>query len=542
MLRILFIFLIVFSIDVVGFSQNSAHYWVGFTDKQNNTYSLLQPEQFLSQRALNRRTKQNIALDSTDLPVSKFYIDSLKSLGLQIKNASKWLNGVTVLTNDTNLMDTIDNLEFVLYHQKTKPLLYKKNKRNKKQKQRFNRSSVYGYGNEQITLLHGNYLHNQGFRGDSMLIAIIDAGFNDVSNMHLFDSLRNDNRIIATYDFVAGDTNVYDDHTHGMSVLSTMAVNKPGYFIGTAPKASFILLRSEDANTEYLVEEDTWTVAVEYADSAGADLINTSLGYTTFDDATQNHSYSDMNGMSTRIAIAADFAFKKGIFVTVSAGNSGDDSWHYISTPADAKDVLTVGAVDLSGNYALFSSTGPSADGRIKPNVASPGENVKVAFPNDTISGSNGTSFSAPITCGLVACLWEAFPDKTNYEIKSAIEQSASQYTTPDSLLGYGIPNFEKAYFFLSGIVINDMNEVDYVVYPNPLHDELNIDFFVPNIYTLQLSILNIVGEKIFFEDLSNSGIKASIKMNGLNKLESGVYIMKLNLNGVIHQKKLVKL
>ncbi len=436
MRHLLFISLFFLLNALSGFSQNPAHYWIAFTDKQHNNYSLTQPEQFLSQRALDRRKKQGISLDSTDLPVSKFYIDSLISLGLQIKNVSKWLNGVTVLTNDTNLIDTIDNLGFVAYHQKTKPLLFKMNGIEDESQLNSNKASNYGLGNDQIMLLHGNYLHDKGYRGDSMLIAIIDAGFYNVNNMHLFDSLRNDNRIISTYDFVAGNANVYDDHTHGMSVLSTMATNDPGYFVGTAPKASFILLRSEDANTEYLVEEDNWATAAEYADSAGADLINTSLGYTTFDDTTENHSYSDMNGVTTHIAKVADMAFKKGIFVVVSAGNSGDDPWHYISTPADAKDVLTVGAVDLNGNYALFSSTGPSADGRIKPNVAAPGANVKVAFPNDSIYGGSGTSFSAPITCGLVACLWQAFPNKTNYEIRSAIEQSASQYTTPDSLLG----------------------------------------------------------------------------------------------------------
>ncbi|MCD6366053.1 MAG: S8 family serine peptidase, partial [Bacteroidales bacterium] len=354
--------------------------------------------------------------------------------------------------------------------------------------------------------------------------------------------LRADNRIIADYDFVTDSMLTYDKHSHGMSVLSTMATNDPGYFVGTAPKASYLLLRSEDADTEYLIEEDNWVPAAEYADSAGADLINTSLGYTTFDDSTQNHSYNDMNGITTHIARGADMAFAKGILVTVSAGNSGDDPWHYISTPADAVDVLTVGAVDLSGNYALFSSTGPSADGRIKPNVASPGANVMVAFTNDSIEPSSGTSFSSPITCGLAACLWQAFPNKTNYEIKDAIEKSASQYNNPDSLLGYGIPDFEKAFFLLSGIEESEINDISFLIYPNPVDDELTIDFFVSHTENLEIGLFNLLGEQVFYSDLSDKPSVKTFQIRGLSGLQSGMYMAKIVINNQVYQRKIVKL
>ncbi len=542
MLRIFFPGLMVSFVATAIYGQTLPHYWVAFTDKQHNTFSLTQPLQFLSQRALDRRQNQNIALDSTDLPVSSFYIDSLQSLGLQITNTSKWLNGVTVVTNDSVLMDTIDNLGFVAFHQRTKPLLFKLHEKRDVYAFQAVKSTDYGLGTDQISILHGNYLHQNGYRGDSMLIAILDAGFYHVNQMHLFDSLRADNRIVATYDFVNNDTVSYGEHSHGMSVLSTMATNDPGYFVGTAPKASYLLLRSEDANTEYLVEEDNWVTAAEYADSAGADLINTSLGYTTFDDSTQNHSYNDMNGITTRIAIGADMAFQKGILVVVSAGNSGDDPWHYISTPADALDVLTVGAVDLAGNYALFSSTGPTVDGRIKPNVASPGANVMVAFPNDSIYGGSGTSFSSPITCGLAACLWQAFPGKTNYEIKDAIEKSASQYTQPDSLLGYGIPDFEKAFFLLFGIKGSEINDISFLIYPNPVDDELTIDFFVSHSEKLEVTIYSLLGDCVFYSDLSEKTSVKTFQIRGLNGLQAGMYVIKVTIDNQIYQRKIVKL
>ncbi len=538
-LSIAFVLLVVF-MSVYG--QTSPHYWVAFTDKQHNSFSLSQPLQFLSQRALDRRQKQGISLDSTDLPVSSFYVDSLKSLGLQITNVSKWLNGVTVVTDDSLLMDTIENLSFVAYHQKTKPLLFKLHDRKTINVSMTIKSTDYGLGTDQISMLHGNYLHQNGYRGDSMLIAILDAGFYHVNQMHLFDSLRYDNRIIAAYDFVTDDTITYGAHSHGMSVLSTMATNDPGYFVGTAPKASFLLLRSEDANTEYLIEEDNWVTAAEYADSAGADLINTSLGYTTFDDSIQNHSYADMNGVTTRIAIGADMAFAKGILVVCSAGNSGDDPWHYISTPADAIDVLTVGAVDLSGNYAAFSSTGPSADGRIKPSVASPGADVMVAYPNDSVYGGSGTSFSSPITCGLAACLWQAFPEKTNYEIRDAIEKSASQYNHPDSLLGYGIPDFEKAFFLLSGIKEEEINDVSFLLYPNPVADELIIDFFVSHTENLEIGLYNLLGEQVFYADLSDKPLVKTFRISGLSGLQAGIYMAKIVIDNQVFQRKIVKL
>ena len=250
-----------------------------------------------------------------------------------------------------------------------------------------------------------------------------------------------------------------------------------------------------------------------------------------------------MNGITTRIARGADMAFAKGILVVCSAGNSGDKPWHYISTPADAIDVLTVGAVDDSlGNYAAFSSTGPSADGRIKPNVASPGANVMVAFPNDSISSGSGTSFSSPITCGLAACLWQAFPDKTNYEIKDAIERSASQYNHPDSLLGYGIPDFEKAFFLLYGIEESEINDIIFLLYPNPVADELTVDFFVSHTENLEIGIYDLLGEQVFYTDLSDKPSVKTFQIRGLSGLQAGIYMAKVVINNQVYQRKIVKL
>ena len=358
-------------------------YWIQFTDKNNNPYLISAPEQYLSQRAIDRRTKYNIPVDSKDIPVTPVYVDSLRSIGLSILTVSKWMNSVTVETTDSLLMDTIDYLGFV----KTKQKVPKsKNKDatnsfllNSKVSPVFTKTDDiktlfdYGLGTAQIGMLNGHILHNNGFQGQGMQIAVIDAGFQNANVNSGFDSLWANNQVLGTRDFVDRNSDIFSEHSHGNVVLSTMAAYLPGELIGTAPKASYWLLRSEDANTEYLIEEDNWISAAEFADSAGVDLINTSLGYTTFDDSTMDHVYADLDGNTSRITQGADIASSKGILVVVSAGNSGNKPWRYIGVPADADSCLTVGSVDGYMKYSDFSSVGPTADGRIKPDVVAMG-------------------------------------------------------------------------------------------------------------------------------------------------------------------------
>jgi subtilisin family serine protease len=266
------------------------------------------------------------------------------------------------------------------------------------------------------------------------------------------------NQILDTYDFVDGNTNVYDDHTHGMMVLSTMGAKQSGKMIGTAPEANYLLLRSEDVFSENLIEEYMWVCAAEYADSAGADIINSSLGYTTFDDSTQNHTYADMDGKTAPISIGAGMAYAKGMIVVNSAGNSGNSNWHYIGAPADHADVLTVGAIDENKEFASFSSYGPNAEGFTKPNVVAQGKNTVITTSSNEVMTGNGTSFSSPVTAGMVACLWGANSYRTPRDIKDAIYKSADRYLNPDDQFGYGIPNYYSANQFLNHDFILPIN------------------------------------------------------------------------------------
>jgi serine protease AprX len=411
-LFLLFIFIIIF---VAGtFSQTYPNrYWIQFTDKNNNPYSLDRPEEFLSERAIHRRMKQNISLSINDLPITPAYIDSLEALGVSVYNMSKWFNAITTNIISLELLEKIYDFPFVVkpsgqeYQQITRGT---KNNTAVVISELDSWETFYGYPESQIKIHNGHFLHQQGFTGRGIQIAIIDAGFLGVDVVPGFSHLWNEGRILGTRDFVDRNSNIYRKNVHGMHVLSIIAGFIPYQFVGTAPDASFWLLRSEDVDSEFLIEEDNWISAAEFADSVGADIISVSLGYSIFDDSTQNHTYEDMDGNSTRISIAADIAASKGILVVSSAGNQGNKPWRYITAPADADSVLAIGAVDTLGNIASFSSVGPSFDGGIKPNVCAIGQGTYILRQNGLIGSGGGTSLSAPVISGLAACLWQANP------------------------------------------------------------------------------------------------------------------------------------
>ena len=457
-------FILVLAVAVPLFAQTwGGKYRVQFTDKNNSPYSISNPSAILTQRALDRRSNQGIAIDETDIPVNQAYIDSLVNLGAQVFNVSRWFNTATIFITDTNVINDILALSFVSSVTKTRPYfqLRIKHPRNgggnsyegklapasQKIAQNLNQTestkrTMYSYGDgfNQANMIGVDYLHGLGFNGSGMVIAVLDAGFYHVDVLDMFDSLRSSGRLLGYKDFVTPGNDLFQESTHGMSVLSTMAGNVPGLLIGTAPGASYWLLRSEDAGSEYVVEEDNWIAAAEYADSVGADVINSSLGYTDFDDDSQSHTYSDMDGNTTRVTRGADMAASKGILVVNSAGNSGNNWWRYIGAPADADSIITVGAVNSVGIIASFSSLGPTSDGRVKPTVCAQGEGTYVVSATDGVYPGNGTSFSSPVLAGAVTCLWQANPSFTNMEIIDAVKHSASHYSVPDSMYGYGIP------------------------------------------------------------------------------------------------------
>jgi len=541
---LLVVLLITFSNGVL-FAQNEpkSYFWIQLKDKKGTTYQISKPETFLSQRAINRRIRQHIAIDETDLPVSKVYLDTLKGRGLEIFHTSKWLNGVTVRIGDTAQIRKIEALPFVASVQFTRPANVLKSAKNK-----FNEDNIHAdidpssYGNaiNQLTQLNGQYLHNQGFRGKGIQIAILDAGFWHVNEITAFDSLRNTNRILKTRDFVEPKSDFYQQHSHGMSVLSCMGGNEPGKLIGTAPDASFYLFRTEDAGTEYLIEEDNWVVGAELADSLGADVINSSLGYITFDDSKMDHVYSDLNGKKTRVTQGANMAFKKGILVFNSAGNEGGTSWKRIIVPSDGENVIAVAAVDKNGIRAGFSSVGPAYGGAIKPNVAAMGSSTYLVAGSGILGNSSGTSFSSPVLAGMGACLLQANPYANVLQVKMAIEQSAHQYSKPDSLLGYGIPDFEKADKYLKlnsakGLVFSN----SWLVLPNPFNDYIQLlNTGVNTNETCLISIYNLQGILVWQSTFEPSGM---FVLRNLDYLPKGVLILSIRSGGREERIKLIK-
>ncbi|MCY1720940.1 S8 family serine peptidase [Prolixibacteraceae bacterium Z1-6] len=476
-LFIVFFFVYVFQIK----AQN--YYWIAFTDKNNTNYSLDNAGEYLSERAIERRERQNIAIDSLDLPVNSWYVDSVLSLDVEFVHASKWLNGITVKTDVDSLDKIIPDWYFVKEIQLTKPALTNKSSSNKFTVEReFDNgvidTSLYGGSVHQVSMLEGQFLHQQNFKGQGIQIAVLDGGFLNVNSYSAFDSLWINNQILGTKDIVNPNSDIYTTHYHGMSVLSCMGGNIPGELIGTAPKASYWLIRSEDVFSEYMVEEDHWVNAAEFADSAGVDIINSSLGYYEFDDSTTNHTYADMDGNTTRVTRAANIAASRGILVFASAGNERDDSWQRIIAPSDGDLVVGVGAVDKELNPAYFTSAGPAFGGAIKPNVSAMGYHTTLQLSNGNIGMSNGTSFSSPVLAGMAACLWQRYPDKTAAEIKTALEKSAHMYLTPDSLVGYGVPNMRTASEILDPLSVQLYeNNQKWQVYPNPVGKRIVIQY-----------------------------------------------------------------
>ncbi len=489
----------------------SDKYVVYFTDKNGSPYSISNPSAYLSPRAIQRRAIQNIPIQTDDLPVNQTYINQVSAIGVTVLNVSKWFNAISIQTSDTNKLNSVKNLPFVVGTQ----VMNRQQKLKKEEPitkfdfeaklpsivSTSNRSNSLNYGQalNQIQMLGGDLLHDLGYQGQGTVIAVLDAGFTDVDNMIVFDSLRAGNQILGTRNFVDGGTFVYGFNSHGTSVLSTMGANIPGTFVGTAPKASYYLIRTEDVSSETPIEEFNWLSGVEYADSVGADVINSSLGYTTFDNPALNHTYADQNGHTNISARAASRCASKGIVVVVAAGNEGSSFFHYISSPADADSILAIGAVDGQGNYAGFSSTGPSYDGRIKPNVAAQGSGTTVAYPGGNIGGGSGTSFASPVTAGMVACLRQANPTKNYLQIIDGVQQSASQYSNPDSLKGYGIPNFNLANLLISGIKVNDKTSYGLKnVFPNPFSNQLEFIYNSPENQDLQVQLVDLSGRIVF--------------------------------------------
>jgi len=529
-------------------------YLVEFTDKANSNYSLNSPEEFLSKRAVNRRDRYQIPITEIDLPVNQSYIDGILKFGPKVHTVSKWFNSVSIITNNMAVLDSIRSLPYVRAVKQsrissTSPHQWDKLDitpiKSEGPGSSFPDSSYFNYGSAgpQTGMLNGHVLHNQGFQGQGMVIAVLDGGFTGADNNPAFDSLWKNNQILGTWDFVNRTPVRFSAHAHGAQVLSIMAANIPGRFVGTAPKAGYYLLRTEDGAEEYPVEEDNWISAAEFADSAGVDLINSSLKYTTFDDSTMNHTYEDMDGNTTRISRAADIAASRGILVVSAAGNEGSSQWKYIGAPADADSILTVGAVDAEGLYAYFSSIGPTSNGNIKPNLSAQGKGTSFAGTDGNIYQGNGTSFSSPVMCGLAACLWQSKRSLHAYDLIQLMQESGSQAQNPDYYLGYGLPDFSQAFFVLQGIDPQNIEESAIVnVFPNPFYGTLNLDYFTPKSDSFVFEIWDMRGRLIIRKEYEPgfSSFKR-IKITDLEVLNPGLYITRIISEGSVTQARIMK-
>ncbi len=434
---------------------------IQLTDKGGTPYSLSTPSQYLSQRAIDRRTRYSIGLDSTDLPISPAYVAAVKAQGaVNVLSQSKWLNQLLIQTTDSATIRKIRTLPFVKSSapvasvkspdvpspfRKWEPVSDREIPHDLSARVNNTTADVFNYGDayKQIHIHQGDYLHNKGFSGKGMIITMLDAGFYNYTTNTAFDSIRMRGQVLGVRDFVAFDNSVAEDDTHGKNCLSIIAANWPGRMVGSAPWASFWLIRTEDVGSEYPVEEHNWVVGAEFADSCGTDLITSSLGYTTFDDAAFNHNYNQFYTNSAMVTMGATLAAKKGIIVTNSAGNDGSNTWRYLSFPADADSVCTVAAIDTAGTIASFSSYG--YPGKQKPNVASVGSGTVIAG-NSAPTLGNGTSYSNPNMAGLITCLWQAFPRFNNMKILNAVYASSNRFSAPDNRYGYGVPDMKAAY------------------------------------------------------------------------------------------------
>lgn len=546
MKKIILLFFAVLLSSLFFKTQAQQYYWVAFTDKNNTPYSLSIPQDYLSERAIHRRELQGIEIDSLDLPVNQNYIDQVLRSGVSLVHRSKWLNGITVKVEIDGFENQIQSLPFVREVQLTKPGKLTKSAINKFYEPQTPDNflsvdnALYGTSVSQLVISNGQYLHNQNYRGQGMQIAVIDGGFYKADTYVAFDSLWLNNQVLGTKDFVnAADAFFYTNY-HGMSVLSCMAGNIPGKLIGTAPKASYWLIRSEDTESEYLIEEDNWVAAAEFADSVGVDIINSSLGYFLFDNPSMNHTYAEMDGNTTRVTRGANIAASRGMLVFTSAGNEGDNPWKYIIAPSDGNQVIGVGAVNKDSIPASFTSYGPASNGNIKPNVATIGWNTVLENSLGWVGYGNGTSFSSPVMAGLGACLWQANPQATAAQIKSAIEQSANLYANPDSLLGYGIPDFKKADQILKTSFIPQWEtQNQWLVYPNPAKDLLLLQH-TGNAETndVDLAFYSVDGRLLRKKRIAG---KQQIILRDLQSLPTGLLILKIKSGNYTESVKLIK-
>ncbi|MEP1489231.1 MAG: S8 family serine peptidase [Algibacter sp.] len=514
--------------------------WVYFIDKQNVSQSIANPINILTQKAIDRKTRHNVAIDDRDVPVNENYITELKAqTGISVLAKSKWFNAVHVRGLESDIVALLSLASVVSIDFADKSLNDSNKSFNKKLESKLEgASTIFNYGNalNQIEMFNGDALHTANYTGTGMTIAVLDAGFPNVNTMTSFQRLRGAGHLLDDYDFVNRDDDVYTNtvSNHGTLVLSDMAGYIENQFVGTAPDASYYLFITEDGDSENPVEESYWVEAAERADSLGVDIINTSLGYKDYSPTYSSYSYSDsdLDGNTVYITKGANIAFEKGMLLVTSAGNSGNGG---VGAPADSQYVLSVGAVDALGDYATFSSVGSVFQPTQKPDIVAQGQASYVITENDVMTTANGTSFSSPILAGGVACLWQALPNKTNAEITQLIRESGSLYATPNNQLGYGIPDLDHALLTALSNAENEDEMRNIKLFPNPSKASVFINFpYLTN--ETSIGFYDVLGKRVL-------DFKTNEKENQINvlSLSTGLYIVKVESNTNSKTLKFIK-
>lgn len=538
MKKLVLLFLFFLSQNI--FSQEDA--WVYFTDKPDAQFYLDNPLEMLSQRALDRRTAQNISLDVTDVPIHQAYLDELvNQSGIQIKAKSKWFNCVHV-RGSVEAINSLLNLSFVQsvffadrsLNSSNRLMTSKKAYKPVNKQMDVLTNFNYGTSTNQIQMLNGHLLHQQNYTGTGKIIAVMDAGFPEVDVITPFQRVRDNNQILGGYNFVDRNEDFYTRNSHGTMVLSTMAGYVDNQLVGTAPDAGYYLFITEDVGSENPVEESNWVEAAEVADSLGVDVINTSLGYFEYDNPNYSYTYENLNGTTAFMSRGANMAFSKGMICVTSAGNSGGSSNPYVAVPAEASYNLAVGAVRGDESYASFSSVGPTFDGRIKPDVMAQGQNSTVSSTTGVITTANGTSFSGPIIAGMVASFWQAIPWATNQQVVDFVRQSADRFSNPTAQFGYGIPDFQVA-LNMAQLSVEENEKIQFLVYPNPVKDKLIVSF--PNdLSDVKWQLYNSLGQKILEKTISQND-----NLIATSDLQNGIYFYKIEAKKTIQTGKIIK-
>lgn len=509
-------------------------YRVYLTDKTGTPYSIAHPEEFLSQRAIDRRARYNIAITEEDLPLNPAYVAQIRSVAnpVYMPSQSKWTNTLTLMLLDTSTLAAVRALPFV---REIMPIGTHPTEDLEIEVQQYYSTfylpggmDYYGYGLPQMALHNGHLLHNEGFRGEGMLIAMLDAGWYGFNNMPSMQHLYEENRIWGIYDLLPFTQSIYSQSQHGTFCTTEIIANYSNYFVGAAPEANLVLIRTEDETVEVLMEEDFLARGLEIADSIGADVISASLEYTAFDDDSIHPlDFSTCDGEWSVASVSATMAAHRGMVVSVAAGNDGTNPWQKIGRPCDAKDVLCVGAVNPDGYYASFSSQGPSYDGRVKPDVVSCGAEMFVLESNDTVSWMNmgGTSAATPIIAGLATCLWQAMPQYNSLEIMQIIRESSHMYNNPDIYYGYGIPDFYQAWLQYGQTGISETQITpDISVFPNPCAEKLQL--LNQHGKTIRYELYDMEG-RLILRDLQWKTNPISII--DLSNCKSGIYFLKVD-------------